>query len=105
MPVSEKPKHRNRPFTYRNFKKVPRKNVAEEIEISSAIALRISDDPNTLCKWFLDIIRSYVDFYAPPIQRKSFHKKCQFFDNDLIAPKKNKRKKERKFRKQWTKAV
>ena len=84
---------------------MPWKNVAEEIEISSAITLRTSDDPNTLCKWFLDIIRSYVDFYAPPIQRKGFHKKCPFFDDDLIASKKNKGKKEREFRKQRTKAA
>ena len=54
MPVSDKPKHRNRPFTYRNLKRVPWKNVAEEIEISLAITLRTSADPNTLCKWFLD---------------------------------------------------
>ena len=105
MPVSDRPKHRNRPFTYRNFNRVPWNNVAEEIEISSAITLRTSDDPNTLCKWFLDIIRSYVDIYAPPIQRKGFHKKCSFFDDDLIASKMNKRKKEREFRKQRTKAA
>ena len=105
MPVSDKPKHRNRPVTYRNLKRVPWKNVAEETEISSAISFRTSDDPNTLCKWFLDIIRSYVDFYAPPIQRKSFHKKCSFFDDDLIASKMNKRKKEREFGKQRTKAA
>ena len=75
MPVSDKPKHRNHAFTYRNFKRVPWKNVAEEIEIS-AITLSI---------------RSYVDFYAPQIQQKGFHKKCPIFDDDLIASKKNKR--------------
>ena len=105
MPVSDKPKHRNRPFTCRNFKRVPWKNVFEKIEKSSAITLRTSDDPNTLCKWFLDIIRSYVDFYAPPTQRKGFHKKCPFLDDDLIASKKNKRKKKRGFRKQRTKGA
>ena len=78
MPVSDKPKHRNRPFTYRNLKRVPWKNVAEEIEISSAITLRTSDEPNTLCKWFLDIIRSYVDFMHLRLNEKVFTRKAHF---------------------------
>ena len=32
MPVSDKPKHRNRPFTYRNFKRVPWKMLPRKLK-------------------------------------------------------------------------